>query len=75
MAKWDTVREQVQKDVQFLVALCNKSAPLGKKSWERSNLGDDPSEAQICSRDYTLKKIEAMNQILKALQVALEGGE
>jgi len=61
----------VLRDVEYLVSLCDRSSPVGKKGWDTLNPGDTPGLTQVYAQSYAQRKTQAIEQVREALDTAL----
>ncbi|KAF8243179.1 hypothetical protein K440DRAFT_637792 [Wilcoxina mikolae CBS 423.85] len=70
---WESEKLNALRDVEYLVDLCDRYAPEGKKGWDTLNRGDKPSLAQVYAQSYAQRKDQAINEISEALELAWAG--
>ncbi|KAF8536882.1 hypothetical protein BDD12DRAFT_888894 [Trichophaea hybrida] len=70
---WESEKLNALRDVEYLVDLCDRYAPEGKKGWDTLNPSDKPSLAQVYAQSYAQRKEQAINEISEALELAWAG--
>lgn len=66
---WRT--QQKMEDLDYLVWICDKTAPSGMKSWHWTSPGDIPSLSQLYRQSYLLRKVTVVNELAESLSDVL----